>query len=241
VVSGDHRRVVSGGIEADPPLPPAPGGERSRRALLARGGALGLAALVAGCTSKVKQPSNVPLNKHTPGAERDVDILNGLLSLEYRSIAAYTACIPLVPKPVPPPKNQAPQTPPPSTPSKKPPPPLRLMVPLAYTAFQQFLSQELAHVTELNGFIGQVGGHPVKPAVSYDLGHPKTKLDVLMLLHRIEESLQAAYLHAVGLLTPQELRGAAAAIFANHAQHSSVLRLQLGLAPIPSAFVSRPE
>jgi hypothetical protein len=233
--------VVSGGIEAEPPSGPE-AAERSRRQLLSRGGILGAAALVAGCTSKVKQSSNVPLTSHTPGAQRDVELLNGLLRLEYRSIYAYTACIPLLPQPAPPPKHQKPKAPSPkSRPANAPPPPLELLVPLAYTAAQQFLTHQLAHVTELTGFIGQAGGHPVKPQASYNLGHPRTKQDVLILLHRIEQQLLTGYLEALTELNPAELRGAAAAIMANHAQHISILRMQLGLTPIPDAFVSSPE
>jgi hypothetical protein len=236
--------VVDGGTEAGPSLSPAPSGERSRRALLGGGsGALaaGAALLLAGCTSKVKTASHVPLTPQTPGAQQDVELLNALLHLENRSIAAYTACIPLLPQPAPPPTNQSKPSSPPPPPSKQPPPPLVLMVPLAYTAAQTFLTQELAHVRELAGFVHQAGGRAVKPDVSYDLGHPKTKQDALTLLHETEQELLDLYLRLTPLFTPKELRGAAAAIFANHAQHSSILRFQLGLTPIPGPFVSEPE
>jgi hypothetical protein len=158
--------------------------------------------------------------------------------LEYKSIAAYTYCIPLLPQPAPSPSTSS-QPPPP--PSNQPPPPLALMVPLANTAAQTFLTQELGHVSELKGFIGQTGTDPVKPQASYDFGHPKTKVEALSLLHRTERELLAAYLGVIPLLTPRLLRGAAAAIFANHAQHTTILRLELGLAPNPTAFVSRPQ
>jgi hypothetical protein len=235
--------VVSGGPEADPTLPSASSGERSRRELLTRaGGALGVAALVAGCTSKVAQPSNVHIDKNAQGAARDVTLLNALLALEYRSIAAYTDSIPLLPQPQSPPEkpqNQGLFAPPPKAVNPNAPAPaLKLMIPLAYAAAQQFLTQELAHVNDLKGLIKQAGGHPVKPDPFYDFGHPKTKQEVLMLLHRTEEMLLRSYHHATPLLTPAPLRGAAAALFANHAQHSSILRLVLGLPPIPSAFVS---
>ena len=233
--------MVTGNTEAEPPTTPASAQERSRRSLLSGGAVLGVSALVAGCTSKVKQPSNVPLNSHTKGAARDVELLNRLLGLEYRSIAAYTACIPLLPQPPkPPPGAKKPPPPPPPNPNI-PPPPLQLRVPLSSSAAQQFLTEELAHVTELAGFVGQAGGHAVKPAPSYALGHPKGKLEVLTLLHQTEEMLLSEYLKAISELTPSALRGAAAAIFANHAEHTSILRMELGLKPIPGAFVSGPE
>ena len=234
--------MVGDGLDADPSPPAAGAGERSRRQLLSAGGLLGAAALVAGCTSKVKQSSNVPLTKHTKGAEHDVKLLNGLLRLEYRSIYAYTACIPLLPQPAPPPKNQKSRAAPPTPANPNAPqPPLELLAPLAYTAAQQFLTHELAHVTELTGFIGQAGGDPVKPQASYDLGQPRTKQDVLTLLHRCEQQLLRGYHEALTQLTPPQLRGAAAAIMANHAQHISIVRLQLGLTPIPEAFLSTAE
>jgi hypothetical protein len=186
----------------------------------------------------------VHIDRHDPNREQDAYALNALLALEYRSIAAYTYSIPLLPQPPAPPSNGpngSKPAPPPSPPSDQPPPPLVLMVPLSYTAAQTFLIQESGHVTELKGFIHQTGAQPVKPQASYDFGHPKTKLEALELLHRTEEELLAGYLGVTALLSPNGLRGSAAAIFANHAQHSTILRLELGLPPNPSPFVSRPQ
>src|SRR5689334_2709328 len=93
--SGRHRLVVTDDPEARSPLAAAERSgsssadahaPRSRRELLAAGGGLGAAALLAGCTSKVAPPSNVELPKHSPQTGRDVHILNGLLALEYRAI-----------------------------------------------------------------------------------------------------------------------------------------------------------
>lgn len=236
--------MVGEGSEGDPSLPAAPAGERSRRQLLSGGGALAAASvLLAGCTSKVKQPSNVHISRHDPNLEQDAAALNALLALEYKSIAAYTYSIPLLPQPPAPPNatNGSKPPPPPPPPSDQPPPPLVLMVPLSYTAAQTFLSQESGHVTELKGYIHQTGTQPVKPEASYDFGHPRTKQEALRLLHRTEEELLAGYLGVTTLLSPMLLRGSAAAIFANHAQHSTILRMELGLPPNPSPFVSRPQ
>ncbi|HEY1523518.1 MAG TPA: DUF4439 domain-containing protein [Solirubrobacteraceae bacterium] len=235
--------MVGDAIEGEPSHDPALGGERSRRQLLSRGGtaALGGALVLAGCTSKVKTPSHVPISPKTPHVKQDIKILKMLLGLEYRSIAAYTQCIPLLPQPAPPPSGGS-QPPAPSPPGHKPPPPLVLMVPLSFTAAQTFQDHELSHVRELSGFIRQAGGKAMKPASFYDLGpQPKSRADVLKVLHEAEQKLLAGYLGVVNLLTPKELRGAAAAILANHAQHSAIIRLELGLAPIPGAFLSGPE
>jgi hypothetical protein len=170
-----------------------------------------------------------------------VHVLNGLLALEYRAIAAYTASTPRLPQPPTPPTTVAQQPSQQPAHSDPPPPALELTLPLASAAAAHFLSQELAHVTELKGFIKQVGVHPVRPEPSYDLGHPRTKQDVLSLLRRIEEAQVAAYLDAVTALSPGKLRSAIAAILANHAQQLSVWRTELGLPPLPSAFVTGRE
>jgi hypothetical protein len=240
--------VVGDSPEVDPASSAASSDERSRRQLLIRGGGvLGVAAFLAGCTSKVAQPSNVHIDPHDPGAQQDGRVLNELLAGEYRSIYTYTAAIPLLPqppskRPAKPPQNHALFAPPPKPVNKNAPPPaLKLQVPLAYAAAQQFLTQELSHVSELTGLIKQTGARLVHPKSSYQLGPHSTKEEVLRLLHHNEEQLLATYSRAIPQLTPSSLRGTAAAIFANHAQHSTVLRLDLGLPPIPSAFVGRPE
>jgi hypothetical protein len=230
--------VVSGGIEADPPLPSPSGGERSRRQLLAGGGLLGAVLLTAGCTSKVKQASNLHFDRHTPGAAHDAAILNRLLRLEHQSIYGYTECIPLLPQPTPPPKHQH-NAPPPKPPNPNEPlPPLQLKVPLAYAAAQQFLDQELSHVSELAHLVRQAGLRPVKTSPTYELGHPKTKQDILRLLYGTETQLLGGYLWALPRLKVRGLRGAATAIMANHAQHSTILRFELGLDPVPDPFLS---
>ncbi|MFL5822445.1 MAG: ferritin-like domain-containing protein [Solirubrobacteraceae bacterium] len=229
--------MVAGDPEAQAPLDAPQTGARSRRELLSAGALAGAAVLVTGCTSKVAPPKTITLPKRGAAVKRDVRVLNGLLAQEHRAVAAYTASIPLLPQPAPAPKDSS--SPAPSAPpSNDPPPALQLQVPLASAAAARFLSQELAHVRELSGFIQQVGAHPVKPALSYDLGHPQTKQEILLLLESVEQAQLAAYLKATTMLSPGKLRAAAAAIYANHAQHISLLRFELGLRPIPSPFVT---
>jgi hypothetical protein len=116
-----------------------------------------------------------------------------------------------------------------------------LLAPAAVPAARKFLEQELSHAGELSGLVKQAGGKARKPAPGYDLGHPTSSRQVLALLHRIERSQLAAYLHAIPRLQPARVRAAAAAILANDAQHVSILRLELGLPPIPAPLVSGEE
>ena len=71
-----------------------------------------------------------------------------------------------------------------------------------------------------------------------------TKAAASPLRYEIDGAEQAtvrAYLDAIPKLTPGAARSAAASILANEAQHVSVLRRNLGLDPIPSAFVTARE
>ncbi len=230
-----------------PALEVAPEDPRSRRQLLMGGGAaaLGAAALLSGC-GKSTAPSNIALTKHSPGAKRDIHILNALLDLEYHAIAAYTASVPLLAAANRQEKRAHKKSHSPAkatAPKKKPPAPLSTAPLLASNAASAFLGHEIGHSVELKKIIKQAGGKPARPKPSYDLGNPNpsTKSDVLLVLRQIEQLQLVAYLQAVPLLTPGQLRSAAAAIFANEAQHLMVLRMELGLSAIPSPFVTGRE
>lgn len=116
-----------------------------------------------------------------------------------------------------------------------------LMAKGSAVAARQFLAQELSHAGELSGLVREAGQKPNDPLPAYDLGHPRTNEDVLRLLHRIETSQLAAYVRAIPRLQPGKVRAAALAVFANDAQHVTILRLQLGLDPVPAAFVTGTE
>lgn len=111
----------------------------------------------------------------------------------------------------------------------------------ARQAASQFLGQDLAHATELAGLIHQAGTEPPPPPASFDLGHPRTETELLALLHRAEQGQIAAYLDAIPRVSPPRLRAALAAILANDAQHTTVLRDQLGLDPVPAPLLSAGE
>lgn len=106
---------------------------------------------------------------------------------------------------------------------------------------EQFLGQELSHADELTGLIKLAAGKAHKARPAYDLGHPRTHRDVLRLLHRLEQAQVAAYLDAIPRVFPGTVRAALAAVVANDAQHISVLRPALGLAPMPGALVTPTE
>ncbi len=108
-------------------------------------------------------------------------------------------------------------------------------------AAKHFLVQEVAHITQLSNLVSVAHGTPHGPRASYDLGHPRSQTQVLELIHRAEQATIRAYLDAIPELTPGAPRAAAASILANEAQHVSVLRRNLGLVPVPSAFVTAAE
>ncbi|MDQ6816646.1 MAG: ferritin-like domain-containing protein [Actinomycetota bacterium] len=109
------------------------------------------------------------------------------------------------------------------------------------SAAKVFLGQELSHATELAGLVREAGAKARDPLPGYDLGRPRTPADVLGLLHRIETEQLAAYLSAIPRLERGPVRAAAVALFANDAQHVAILRLQLGLEPVPAALVTGQE
>jgi hypothetical protein len=111
----------------------------------------------------------------------------------------------------------------------------------AHAAAKNFLSQELSHAGELSGLIKQAGGKANPPKPSYDLGQPNNRTDVLRLLHELERAEIAGYLAALPYVSPGPVRAALAAILANDAQHVTVLRLRLGVDPLPGAFVTGSE
>ena len=88
----------------------------------------------------------------------------------------------------------------------------------------------LAVLIVISGLLGLIG------SIAVIIG--RTNDDVLRLLHRIETLQLAAYVRAIPLLQLGKVRAAAMALFANDAQHVTILRLQLGLDPVPAAFVT---
>jgi hypothetical protein len=105
-------------------------------------------------------------------------------------------------------------------------------------AGQLFLNDEISHAGDVAGLVREAGGKPIKPAPSYELGHPRTSEEVLMLLHAVENAQIAGYLYAIQQLEPGVVKQQVASILANDAQHVAVVRAALGQSAIPSAFVN---
>jgi hypothetical protein len=106
---------------------------------------------------------------------------------------------------------------------------------------KQFLRHELTHAGAMYSLLKQAGGKGFRAAPSYPLGNPSTSDEVLGLLHQVEQEQLAGYLYAIPRLTPGPVRAAVARYFAADAQHTSVLRAQLGLAAVPSPFIDGNE
>jgi Ferritin-like domain len=170
--------------------------------LAAGGGVLGLSACGGGAAVAKRAVHKAPV----PVRRSDVQLLAVALELERRTVAAYTAGIPLLDRP-----------------RKK-------------TA-AQFLSEELTHTGELISLIMAAGGHARSRADSYDIGHPRDGGAVIALLHELERAQIVNYVATIPRLSPGPVRAAVATILASDAQHVAILRLTLGLDPVPSAFV----
>jgi Ferritin-like domain len=194
---------------------PAPSGESAtpRRTLLGRAGIalLGLSTVAGAGCGRSRAGASAVKRAAPPVRQADVEILNRLLGLERRTVAAYTAGIPL------------------------------LQRPQAKTAKQflneelQHAGELLSLIKAAGGGVG------VPRAASYDLGHPSGSAGVLALLHDLERAQIAAYLTAIPRLSPGPVRAAAASILASDAQHITILRLAQGEVAAPSAFVTGSE
>ena len=117
----------------------------------------------------------------------------------------------------------------------------RCSPPATIKAGKLFLNDELVHAGALAGLIHAAGAKPIKPAPSYDLGHPRTSREVLALLHEVEQAQITAYLAALPRLAPASVKQSVASILANDAQHVTVVRAALGQPAVPSAFVTGRE
>jgi hypothetical protein len=188
------------------------GGPCRREVLLGAGASLaaGAGLVLAGCGNKAQVPKHAAKTAPAPVRRRDVQILNAALYLERRTVAAYTAGIPLLPR------DQA-------------------------KAAKQFLNEELEHTGELLGLIKAAKGVAIPRAASYNIGHPHDGDEVLALLHELETAQVAGYVKAIPDLSPGPVRAAVSTILANDAQHLSILRLEQGENPVPSAFVTGAE
>ena len=127
---------------------------------------------------------------------------------------------------------------------------LELMAVAAYTAGagllkgdvlavgKQFLEHEQEHADGLAQAIKDLGGTPNKAKDSYDFPELKSQKDVLNFAVDLENTAVAAYIDALGKISDPKLRGTAAAIVTNEAEHIAVLLGALGQDQVPDAFVT---
>jgi hypothetical protein len=108
-------------------------------------------------------------------------------------------------------------------------------------AAKHFLDHETQHIQELEKLVRKAGGQPPSAKPSYDLGHPSSATELLELLRRVEDRAIGAYLAAIPKLSLGEARQSATSILAVEAQHTSIIRRDLGLRPVPGPLVAGPE
>ncbi len=101
-----------------------------------------------------------------------------------------------------------------------------------------FLEQEAEHADALGKAIREADGEPNQEKSSYDFARMRTSRDVLRYAVQLENEAVAAYIDALPKRSRGDFRGTAAAILTNDAQHMAVLRDELGLPPVPQAFVN---
>ncbi|MBA3328001.1 MAG: ferritin-like domain-containing protein [Solirubrobacterales bacterium] len=101
-----------------------------------------------------------------------------------------------------------------------------------------FLEQEQEHADALASAITDMGGTPNKVKSSYDFPELRSQEDVLKFAVELENTAVAAYIDALPKLSSGELRGTAAAIVTNEAEHIAVLLGALDRPQVPDAFVT---
>jgi len=189
--------------------------EASRRALLRGAGQAlaGVGALVTmgGCAGQAPSGSEAVKHAARPVAETDVGILMAALVLERRTVAAYTAAIPLLPR------SQV----------------------KGAKAFLSEELQHTGEVISLIKAAG--GKAPPRADNYDLGAPPRSSDDVLALLHSLERLQIASYLKWIPRLSPGPVRAAVSSILACDAQHVAVLRAAQGQPALASAFVTGNE
>jgi Ferritin-like domain len=101
-----------------------------------------------------------------------------------------------------------------------------------------FGAQEQQHVDALTAAIKQLGGTPVAMPAAYNLaaaGPITNRGQLLAVIQTVEDLGAAAYLGAAGFIQNRDLLTAAVTIHAVEAEHASIFRDLLGMAPAPDA------
>jgi len=115
---------------------------------------------------------------------------------------------------------------------------LPLLTGAALNAGKTFLEHEREHADALTEAIRQLGGAPNKPSRGYDFPRLAGQRAALTFAADLESTAIAAYIDALPRLTSPDLRGTAAAIVTDEAEHLAVLSGALGRPQAPRAFVT---
>lgn len=103
---------------------------------------------------------------------------------------------------------------------------------------RRVLEQEREHADGLARAIRQLGGAPNQPRTSYELPTLRSQSQALRFAAELENTTIAAYIDSLPRLSSPDLRGTAAAILTDEAEHLSVVLGAQGRQPLPSAFVT---
>lgn len=150
--------------------------------------------------------------------KKDVSIMNSALTLEHQAIAAYQAGA---------------ET--------------KLLSDGVLKVALKFQDQHKQHRDALAATIQKFGGKAVEAQAKYDVvavaksvgvTNLATEKDIIILAQKLEAQATSAYLGALPQIESKDVIKAAAAIMADEAIHTALLRNALGEDPAPSAFVS---
>jgi len=100
-----------------------------------------------------------------------------------------------------------------------------------------FLAHEKEHVGALARAIREMHGIPNRPSADYGFQSLGSQTEALRFVSAVENTSLTAYVDALPKLTAPALRGTAASILTNQAQHIAVLDGILGRPQAASAFV----
>jgi rubrerythrin len=108
----------------------------------------------------------------------------------------------------------------------------------ARAAVARLLEQEREHADALAQAIRQLGGAPNEPKARYDFPRLRGQGGALRFAVGLENTAIAAYIDSLPRLSSPDLRGTAAAIVTDEAEHLAVLLGEQGRPQAPQAFVT---
>lgn len=181
----------------------------TRRELLGLGGAAGSAAVIGACGGNGR--NSPPRSRQRLARALDLKLLGSALDLEHTLIAAYAAGAELVHGG-------------------------------ALRASRAIVAQEREHARRLAELIRALGGQPNPPRTREEYARAFPRLtgshDALRFGVDLENAAVRLYVESLPKLSSPELRRLAAAIATSEAEHTAVLRGELGRTQVPDAFVT---